>query len=108
MKLKEKKEELSKQTSSASTSSSSSSSKDPPPLNFDFAATLAQVRAKAAASLIGATPSVQSISSEEMRERERQRQEQKEVYIFGIVGFVHRCVFIPVPDSAFVKINLSS
>lgn len=102
-KLKEKKEEQSStsQASSASASSASSTQQESAPLNFDFAATLAQVKAKAAASLGGRPSAVPSMTSQEMREREKQIQEQKEVwyslssipkliYILGMLA-IHYC-----------------
>ena len=76
-KLKETKAEQSSTSQTSSSSSASSSQQEP--LNFDFAATLAQVRAKAAASLGGTSSAMPSMTSQEMREREKQIQEQKEV-----------------------------
>jgi hypothetical protein len=75
-KLKEIKAE---QSSTSQTSTATSSTQESGLLNFDFAATLAQVRAKAAASLSGESSATPSMSSQEMREREKQIQEQKEV-----------------------------
>ena len=49
--------------------------------NVDFAATLARVKAMAAASLGGSSPVVPTLTTQEMREKERQIQEQKEVHI---------------------------
>ena len=81
-KLKERKEEQSStsQASSASASTASSTEQESAPLNFDFAATLAQVKAKAAASLGGRPSAVPTMTSQEMREREKQIQEQREVW----------------------------
>ena len=78
-KLKEKKAEGSSTSQTSCTSSLSASSSQQEPLNFDFAATLAQVRAKAAASLGGAALATPSITTQEMREREKQIREQREV-----------------------------
>ena len=87
-KLKEKKEEhsLTSQASSTSASTTSSTQQESAPLNFDFAATLAQVKAKAAASLGGRPSTVPSMTSEEMKQREKQVQEQKEVW-YSIATF---------------------